>query len=352
MKREVDHLAVTTTASRSVIWDIVRGRFYGNPDTNTAFSGLRREDVFRRVNRARHEEYGGSLYGQIESPPWSQVLNGDGSASETNFHLFHYSYYDKSKKKRERLLGWGHPVLLNMLKQKRTDVFVDGTFKTVPPKFKQCLIFSTYDRPTRAYYPAAFILCTSKKYAVYFHAMRLLLDKTDYAMDPEFVCCDFEAGLIRAIRDHFPQGLPVGCLCHLKQACRRKMKAYGIPDDQCRVAMRSGVLDMLTVIKQDKVKGPGLLWVQEKITTECLAQGIVVSTDKWTKFWKYFKRTWITTFPPSLWNIEPYTKALVSRTNNPSERFNREMNAAFPAPHPNLADFVSSSSCPASDTST
>lgn len=92
--------------------------------------------------------------------------------------------------------------------------------------------------------------------------------------------------------------------------------------------------------KKYKVKGQGPLWVQKKITTDCLAQGIVVSTEKWTKFGKYFKRTWITTFPPSLWYIEPYTKALLSRTNNPLERFNRETNAAFPAPHPNLAYFV------------
>lgn len=57
-------------------------------------------------------------------------------------------------------------------------------------------------------------------------------------------------------------------------------------------------------------------------------------------FWKYFVQTWIVRFPPTLWNVEPYSKFTVSRTNNPLERFNREMNSAFQAPHPNLPDFV------------
>ncbi|OWY97989.1 hypothetical protein PHMEG_00031359 [Phytophthora megakarya] len=72
------------------------------------------------------------------------------------------------------------------------------------PKFKQCIVFTTYSRSTKGYYPAARVLCTSKRYEMYFHAILLVLDATDYAMDPEFTYCDFKAGLIRAIRDHFP----------------------------------------------------------------------------------------------------------------------------------------------------
>ncbi|KAJ8576508.1 hypothetical protein ON010_g2704 [Phytophthora cinnamomi] len=45
-------------------------------------------------------------------------------------------------------------------------------------------------------------------------------------------------------------------------------------------------------------------------------------------------------FPPVLWNIEPIRRDAVSRTNNLLERLNREMNAAFSVPHPNLPDFV------------
>jgi len=45
-------------------------------------------------------------------------------------------------------------------------------------------------------------------------------------------------------------------------------------------------------------------------------------------------------FPPRLWNVELYTRQLISRTNNPLERFNRELNDVFQGSHPNLPEFV------------
>ncbi|KAG6942249.1 hypothetical protein JG687_00019170 [Phytophthora cactorum] len=203
MKREVDRMAVTITATRSSIWEMVRAKFYGSHNTSIGLIGLTREYVLRRVNRVRAEEFGGSVYCQIDGSRLSQVLNDDGTASDTNYLLFHFSYYDKSDKTRERRIGWGHPILLNMLKQKKTPVFVDETFRCVPARFKQCIVFTTYDRGTKVYYHCAFVLCTSKIYEVYFHAMRLVFHSTDDYMDPEFVFCDFEAGMIRAVRDHF-----------------------------------------------------------------------------------------------------------------------------------------------------
>ncbi|KAG6941611.1 hypothetical protein JG687_00019546, partial [Phytophthora cactorum] len=81
MKREVDRMAVTMTATRSSVWEIVRAKFYGSHNTSICLIGLTREYVLRRVNRVRAEEFGGPVYGQIEVSPWSQVLNDDGTAS-------------------------------------------------------------------------------------------------------------------------------------------------------------------------------------------------------------------------------------------------------------------------------
>ncbi|KAG6954855.1 hypothetical protein JG688_00012153 [Phytophthora aleatoria] len=67
MKQYVDQVSVTTTATRQEIWDVVKAKFYVNPDRNLSFSGLRREEALRRVIRAYTEEFGGSVYGQIEA---------------------------------------------------------------------------------------------------------------------------------------------------------------------------------------------------------------------------------------------------------------------------------------------
>jgi len=159
-------------------------------------------------------------------------------------------------------------------------------------------------------------------------------------MDPEFMYCEFEAGMIRSIRDHFPATQTIGCLFHFKQACRRKMKKYTISEQECSIAMEFGVLDMLTVIPQAKVKKQGIAWVKRKIASKCSAAGVAISLAKWARFWSYFDRTWLMLFPPRLWNVELYTRQLISRTNNPLERFNRELNDVFQGSHPNLPEFV------------
>uniref|UniRef100_H3H6G5 Uncharacterized protein n=1 Tax=Phytophthora ramorum TaxID=164328 RepID=H3H6G5_PHYRM len=42
----------------------------------------------------------------------------------------------------------------------------------------------------------------------------------------------------------------------------------------------------------------------------------------------------------SVWNVAGLNNELVARTNNPLERFNRELNDRFPKPRPSMATFV------------
>ncbi|OWY95645.1 hypothetical protein PHMEG_00034294, partial [Phytophthora megakarya] len=45
-------------------------------------------------------------------------------------------------------------------------------------------------------------------------------------------------------------------------------------------------------------------------------------------------------FLVNMWNVHGMDLQIVSRTNNPLKRFNRELNAAITAPHPRLSAFV------------
>ncbi|GMF23119.1 unnamed protein product [Phytophthora fragariaefolia] len=129
---------------------------------------------------------------------------------------------------------------------------------------------------------------------------------TDDSMDPEYVYCDFEAGLIRAMDDFFPDTVAIGCLFHFLQACRRRMKKYRIPDLECKIAMRSGVLDLdiLTVVPQEKMEREGVTWMTNAIKERCADSGISYSYTKWSVFWRYFRRTWIIKYPTQVWNVK------------------------------------------------
>ncbi|DBA01562.1 TPA: hypothetical protein N0F65_011533 [Lagenidium giganteum] len=207
--------------------------------------------------------------------------------STLRFFQFHFSYYEHNKL--ERLIGWAHPELLRLFKYRNTTVFVDGTFRCEPREFYQCLIFMVHDQGSNCYVPVLYALCTSKTSDMYWNAIH--------------------------------------------HALRRKIKKLRIPDVEVAVAMEVGMLDVLTVVETAKVEVQGVAWATEELRRR------IVERD-WTTFWQYFRRTWLEVFPPSTWNVFNIAGSVVSRTNNPLKRFNRELNAAFSTPHPSLPRFV------------
>ncbi|OWY90145.1 hypothetical protein PHMEG_00041860, partial [Phytophthora megakarya] len=100
-----------------------------------------------------------------------------------------------------------------------------------------------------------------------------------------------------------------------------------------------GVLDVLTVIAHDQVE-LGTKWVKQEIRRRCSAAGIYYSKGKWRGFWGYFSRTWLEQFGVEVWNVHGLDNELVARTNNPLERYNRELNYRIPT-HLSMTTFVS-----------
>ncbi|GMF23916.1 unnamed protein product [Phytophthora fragariaefolia] len=83
------------------------------------------------------------------------------------------------------------------------------------------------------------------------------------------VVSDFESALISAVGEHYPTARITGCLFHLKQAWRRKLKEYRFSDAETSIAMERGSLDMLTVIDPAKVELQGIAWVKANIRKRC-----------------------------------------------------------------------------------
>ncbi|EGZ30683.1 hypothetical protein PHYSODRAFT_426840, partial [Phytophthora sojae] len=119
------------------------------------------------------------------------------------------------------------------------------------------------------------------------------------------------------------------------------MMKLRIRPQEISIAMEVGVLDMLTVIVPAHADPHGINYVSELIMSRCRTEEIEYSAVGWDRFWKYFRRTWINIFPVDVWNVYGMDLGVVSRTNNPLERFNRELNAAIAAAHPSIPAFVS-----------
>ncbi|OWZ16290.1 hypothetical protein PHMEG_0009931 [Phytophthora megakarya] len=219
------------------------------------------------------------------------------------FFQFQVTYYEYEVQ--HRLIGWAHPHLMDRMKQRRSSIFVDATYRL-------------YDR--------------------LFHNVFVGAKKK---LDPAHIVCDFEFALIKSVQEQFPESRIVGCLFHFKQALRRKMFKLKITDLEVELAMREGCIDRLTIVRRMDVPLQGVHDVRFLIKRDCRARCIGYSRDNWKKFWKYFKNIWIHKFKPEWWNINGIHEDIVNRTNNPLERYNRILNSAFSGAHPDITRFIS-----------
>jgi MULE transposase domain len=207
-------------------------------------------------------------------------------------------------------------------------------------------VLMVHDVSTDCYVPVFYILATGKTETTYWNALHCVRAATDCMLDPATVTCDFERALHNAVGDQFPSCNLVGCFIHLKQALRRKMIKLGISSAEIAVAMERDCVDLLTVIPHEDIMPKGVPHVNALIQARCESvldddsETVEYSTDKWTAFWAYFEKTWVTKYKPKTWNVHGIDATIVNRTNNPLERFNRELNKIFPTAHPSIPTFV------------
>lgn len=148
-------------------------------------------------------------------------------------------------------------------------MFVDATFGCVPVPFYQLLIVMIFDPALKIYIPVAYVLMTGKTRECYWQAFNWLCSEVKECA-PYCVGVDFEWNFWRSVGEFFPKTKLVGCLFHFKQALRKKLVELGIPKPEINFAMRSGVLDLLTVIPRDELH-MGLHFVRNMIVDHLIS---------------------------------------------------------------------------------
>jgi len=79
----------------------------------------------------------------------------------------------------QKIIGWGHPDLIDKAKYRGVNLFVDCTFKIVPHGFSQCMVLMAFDQPSQLYIPFMYILLQSKKFEAYWHAIHAAIVATN-----------------------------------------------------------------------------------------------------------------------------------------------------------------------------
>lgn len=169
---------------------------------------IARQPAISIIKYARAQVTGGDALRAIESAPLRNVGQDD-IRPFLQFSVVHTIGIGQ-----HRLLGFGHPDLIRLLRYSGTAIYIDGTFKMVPKPFTQCLIVMVRDPGVDLYVPAMYVLMDSKQQDAYWYALNCITIQTGRLLEPATVTCDFERGLINAVVEQFPLVKIVGCLFH------------------------------------------------------------------------------------------------------------------------------------------
>lgn len=291
---------------------------------------LGKRSSVHNINYTRRQLHGDDMYRAIEHEPGCNV-----SETDDRKYLQFNIYYSINNTAR-RIIGFGHPDLIRLLRYPSISLFIDGTFKVTPANFKQCFIIMMFDPSVDLYIPIFYILLDEKDELTYSNALNWIKVQCGFNINPNAITCDFEKALINAVNSQFRNSNIIGCLFHFKQALRRKLLSLRINKNQIHQAMQCGNLDLLTIIPANEIIKYGIPYIRSKIE-----EGDNV--PKWNLFWQYFQKTWMTTFPTNYWNINHIISEhvnLINRTNNSLEVYNRIFTSKFTNGRPSLLMFA------------
>ncbi|KAG3107507.1 hypothetical protein PI124_g13106 [Phytophthora idaei] len=88
-----------------------------------------------------------------------------------------------------------------------------------------------YDPAYDIYLPIFYVRLPDKQQDTYWHLLGNVIMQCDLQVDPRYVTCDFEMGLLNDVRQQYAGVSVVGYLLHWKQALRRKMIDLRIPQE-------------------------------------------------------------------------------------------------------------------------
>ncbi|KAJ5077045.1 hypothetical protein M0811_00365 [Anaeramoeba ignava] len=265
-------------------------------DTNLPISFPSQNSIINQISKERKLHFPYDLIFMLTEPPFS--LTDDGLI------FWRGSNSIMIGNKKESFIIWTTDKLSGLLLQ-NSQSFFDGTFLIAPKPFKQLLVIMGFDSETETYYPCIYALLTGKQMELYVQCFEYIKNTLlQNKWNPKFITCDFERSLLTAICKVFPTSKLVGCYFHFKQALQRWCTKRGLMNESMKSSTGSLLLEIevLTLIEPNLII-PTIKTLESKYPNQSL-------------FWNYFKHTWLSIFPPNLWNIH-FFKGIVQRTNNP-----------------------------------
>ncbi|CAF4668553.1 unnamed protein product, partial [Rotaria socialis] len=230
---------------------------------------------------------------------------------------------------KDRILVFSSDQQLELLFESET-IFMDGTFHTTPPNFKQVYLIHAQKFGQGTCLPVAFCLLPNKSGKTYTELVEQLKEKANTMrkqFKPKRIITDYEPTLLPVVGQEFPTAVHSGCMFHFNQAIHRKITDLGLANDylhngsirdQCRQLMPLSLMPITEIDNQFQRL--------QTIMATSLSDLLV-----------YFQHQWMYgVVPMHMWNFHN----VKHRTNNTSEAYNLRFATRLARKHPNIWSFI------------
>ena len=210
-----------------------------------------------------------------------------------------------------------------------TWLLIDGTFRSCPKGFAQCVTLLSRDEETGVFFPLCHSLLPDKSAETY-HLLFNILNTHFSFPSLSWITVDFEEALVKSLRVWIstkPWKIRlIGCKFHFGKAIGKRFrgkrhKLSTVDSEFLSLFLRTPFMDRKSI---DRV-----------------FHGLSTVQHPYDSFLRYFKKNWLKDERFALWNLSEATDSgLISRyTNNGIESFHKGMNRSM-CPHPNIGTFL------------
>ena len=145
MKRSADNLARNTlTLAPSAIWEQTKAEM--DRKYPEGWTGILKDTLTNRVRKARVAMNGGDVFQTLMNSKHIYMTDSDRNFLQASTCV--PSINSKGNASLDRVMIFGNPALFGLLKEGKTDLYIDATFDCCPSGFYQCLIVMIYCKQT------------------------------------------------------------------------------------------------------------------------------------------------------------------------------------------------------------
>ncbi|CAF1539774.1 unnamed protein product [Adineta ricciae] len=230
-----------------------------------------------------------------------------------------------------RLLIYSSDLQLSVL-SKSLRVGSDGTFATAAQISQQNYVLMGDVEETHAV-PLVFCLCERKTYETYQLIIKILknaMANLKLVWNPHYWMSDFEGGLIRVIKEEFPETEILGCTFHYCQAIYRNIQSNGLQESYQNIDKVQQIfrhIMALAFIPYEQIRKVYFEVIKPELNA--IPAKPVFLRQNIRLFFKYFESYWLKRIDQFCVFDYP------TRTNNGLEGYNNKMTAQLNA-HPHL----------------